>query len=226
MENVKDSAGRYESPLRIRQAKSTRAAVLNAARDLFIAKGYGATTVEQIASRAGVSKPTVFSAAGNKQTLLAVLRDVAMAGDDEEIAVGARPAAQQVFAEPNQYRATELLAGLITAIAGRYAEIDQVLRGAVGSGDEALRELWETAEQQRHTGARMWADSLAGKGPLRLGIDTHTAADILWLYMSADVYHRLVRDRGWSPQQFQSWLTETLTLSLLPPAPPGVDPSH
>jgi len=61
--------------------------VLDAARQLFIAQGYGATTVEQIAQRAGVSKPTVFSAVGNKQMVLRAARDTALAGDGEPVPV-------------------------------------------------------------------------------------------------------------------------------------------
>ncbi len=59
--------------------------MLKAARQLFIAQGYGATTVEQIAQRAGVSKPTVFTAVGNKQTVLRTVRDTAIAGDGQPV---------------------------------------------------------------------------------------------------------------------------------------------
>jgi AcrR family transcriptional regulator len=70
--------------------------VLAAAHELFVEQGYGATTVDQIAARAGVSKPTVFTAVGGKQTVLSAVRDVALAGDDEQIAVSDRPAARPV----------------------------------------------------------------------------------------------------------------------------------
>jgi AcrR family transcriptional regulator len=70
----------YRSDLRDRQASATRGAVLTAARALFLEHGYGATTVEQIAERAGVSKPTVFAAVGNKQALMAALRTLALRG--------------------------------------------------------------------------------------------------------------------------------------------------
>ena len=71
---------RYRSPLREEQAAASRAAVLTAARELFLDQGYGATTIEQVAARAGVSKPTVFTAVGNEQRLLIAVRDVARAG--------------------------------------------------------------------------------------------------------------------------------------------------
>jgi AcrR family transcriptional regulator len=73
-------ARRYNSPLRLQQAAASRAAVLRAARELFLDQGYGATTIGQIAARAGASKPTVSTAVGNKQRLLKTVRDVAMAG--------------------------------------------------------------------------------------------------------------------------------------------------
>src|SRR5436305_5538300 len=167
MDDVKRAERPYASPLRAQQADATRRAVLTAASELFIAQGYGATTLDQIAARAGVSKPTVFSAVGNKQTVLSAVRDVAMAGDDQNVAVVQRPLAEQIRHEPDPHRAVQLLAGLISGIGRRYARIDEVLHGAAHSGDPGPRELWQTSEQQRLTGARIWATTLAGKGPLR-----------------------------------------------------------
>src|SRR6202011_2938284 len=135
--------------LRERQASTTRRGVLDAARELFIAQGYGATTVEQIAQRAGVSKPTVFSAVGNKQMVLRAVRDMTIAGDDEPVPVAKRPAADRIRAEPDQRRAVDLLAQHLTGVASRYAEIHDVLHAAADSGDENLRELWETEEDER-----------------------------------------------------------------------------
>jgi TetR/AcrR family transcriptional regulator, regulator of autoinduction and epiphytic fitness len=214
--DVKNSERTYSSPLRKHQAAATRQAVLDAARSLFIGQGYGATTVEQIAAAAGVSKPTVFTAVGNKQAVLSAVRDVAMAGDDEKVAVADRPLASQVRSEPDPYRAVELLAELFTGIGGRYAEIDAVLRGAAHSGDPDLRTMWQTSEEQRLFGARMWVTTLAEKGSLRPGVDVETAVDVLWLYMAPDQYHRLVHGRGWSPERFQEWMSDTLCRLLLP----------
>jgi AcrR family transcriptional regulator len=125
----------------VRQVQATRRAVLEAARELFIAQGYGATTVEQIAQRAGVSKPTVFSAVGSKQMVLRAVRDVAIAGDDEPVPVAQRPAAERIRAEPDQRRAVELLAQHLTGVASRYAEINEVLHATADSGEDDLREL-------------------------------------------------------------------------------------
>jgi AcrR family transcriptional regulator len=204
----------YSSPLRDRQASATRRAVLGAARELFIAQGYGATTVEQIAQRAGVSKPTVFSAVGNKQMVLRAVRDVAIAGDDEPVPVAKRPAANRIRGEPDQRRAVELLAQHLTGVAGRYAEINEVLHAAADSGEDDLRELWKLEEDQRLTGARLWVEVLTGKGPLRPGLDIGTAVDVMWLLMSPDNYYRLVHRRRWTTQKYQRWLAASITQLL------------
>jgi AcrR family transcriptional regulator len=215
--DVKGSERPYSSPLRAQQADATRRAVLGAAQELFIAQGYGATTLDQIAALAGVSKPTVFSAVGNKQTVLSAVRDVAMAGDDEKLSMVERPLAKEIRQEPDPYRAVELMADLFTGIDRRYARIDEVLRGAAHSGEPGPRELWNTSEEQRLTGARIWATSLADKGPFRDGVDVDAATDLLWLHMAPDQYHRLVHVRGWSDERFRHFLIDSLTRLLLPP---------
>lgn len=206
---------KYSSPLRERQVRATRRAVLDAARELFIAQGYRATTVEQIARRAGVSKPTVFSAVGNKQMLLRAVRDVAIAGDDEPVPVSRRPATERIRAEPDQRRAVESLAQHLTGVASRYAEINEVLHAAADGGEEDLRALWDTEEDQRMTGARFWVEVLAGKGPLRPDLNDADAADVMWLLMSPDQYYRLVHRRGWTGQKYQRWLAAAITDLLL-----------
>jgi AcrR family transcriptional regulator len=204
----------YSSPLREQQASATRRAVLDAARQLFIAQGYGATTVEQIARLAGVSKPTVFSAVGNKQMVLRAVRDTAIAGDDEPVPIARRPTTDQIRGEPGQRRAVELLAQHLTGVAGRYAQINEVLHTAADGGEQDLRELWETEEEQRLTGARFWTEALTGKGPLRPGLSHGDAVDVMWLLMSPDNYFRLVHRQHWTPQKYEQWLAGSISRLL------------
>ena len=56
MTNVKRP---YRSPRRREQAEETRRRILAAARRLFVARGYGGTTMETIADDAGVAVQTV-----------------------------------------------------------------------------------------------------------------------------------------------------------------------
>ena len=73
----------YDSPRRREQALATRRAILDAARALFIERGYVATTIDAIAASATVSPETVYSTFGTKGSLLSALVDVSIAGDDD-----------------------------------------------------------------------------------------------------------------------------------------------
>ena len=217
MAEVNRGARRYVSPLRRDAAARTRQAVLDAARELFVAQGYTATTVDEIAGRAGVSKPTVFAAAGSKQAILKQLRDITLAGDDEPVPVAQRPWYREALAEPDPRRALRLYARNATAIHHRSADIHEVLRAAATS-DQDLHDLWRDSEDERRGGARIVVDALLGKTRLKAGLDRAAAIDIVWVLTASDIFWRLVRTRRWSGARFESWLGETLGEQLLPPA--------
>jgi AcrR family transcriptional regulator len=205
----------YRSPRREEQARQTRAAVLAAARARFLERGYAATTIDEIAAAAGVSKPTVFTAVGNKAQLLKVVRDVAMAGDEDPAPVAERPSVDQARDARTAAEALRLVTAHIVGMSERYAHIDEVLRGAAATGEPDLAELWEASEQQRRTGAAILLDVIRAKGPLRSGLDPHQAEDILSNYMAPDVYLRLVHRLGWTVEAFHRWLDATLAWQLL-----------
>jgi AcrR family transcriptional regulator len=217
MAEVNRGARRYVSPLRQDAATRTRQAVLDAARELFVAQGYTATTVEEIAGRAGVSKPTVFAAAGSKQAILKQLRDIDLAGDDEPVPVAQRPWYREALAEPDPRRALRLYARNATAIHRRSAGVHEVLRAAAAS-DKELHNLWRASEDERRGGATIVIDALLQKSRLKAGLDRAAAIDIVWVLTASEVFWRLVRNRRWSNAQFESWLGDTLCEQLLPPA--------
>ena len=219
MADVNRGARRYVSPLRREGAARTRQAVLDAARELFTAQGYMATTVDEIAGRAGVSKPTVFAAAGSKQAILKQLRDIALAGDDEPVPVAQRPWYREALAEPDPRRALRLYARNATAIHCRSADVYEVLRAAAAS-DKDLHELWRASEDERRGGATIVVDALLQKSRLKTALDRAAAIDIVWVLTSSEIFWRLVRARRWGDVRFESWLGETLCEQLLPPADP------
>jgi AcrR family transcriptional regulator len=198
----------YSSPLRAEQGAASRAAVLAAAHRLFVARGYGATTIEQIAAEAGVSKPTVFTAVGNKVEVFKLVRDIAMAGDDADRTVTDRPSVSAIGEAADLADAIDAAALHLLRTNARYRTLDGVLRGASGT-DAAMRDLMETAEAQRHIGAGHLLDRLCVHGALRVG---HARAqDRLWLLMAPDNYARLVDARGWTQDEYRDWLIAAIT---------------
>ncbi len=60
---------------RLRQAADTRREILEAAQQLFVARGYAATSVADVAAEAGVAIQTIYSSVGSKRPLVGSLAD-------------------------------------------------------------------------------------------------------------------------------------------------------
>jgi AcrR family transcriptional regulator len=212
-------ARRYSSPVRDDQARRTRQAIVTAARELFLAQGYAATTIDAIADAAHVSRRTVFNSAGGKAALLRLAFDWAIVGDDEPVALADRPAVQAVRTERDPHRALMGWAQLVAGIAGRVAPITEVAAAAADS-DPAAAELLAGSTRRRMIGAVEFTQHLASlDGGLAPGVTEQQAADVCWALMDGYVYRRLVRDRGWTAAQFTQWLYHSVAAVLLPPAP-------
>src|SRR5215468_12436023 len=207
---------RYQSPLRAGQARNTRTSIIEAAWRLFAERGYAATSIEEIAAAAGVSRATVFTAVGGKPALLKAAFDVAIVGDDEPLSLPERARSRDIRAEPNPRVYLARYAALATEIGARVAPIAEAVRGAAGADTDA-RELWEKHLAQRRQGAANVVSDLLSKGArLRPGLNPATAADVVWALIDPGLYHHLVVRREWTLEEFQAWLAETLCRQLLP----------
>jgi AcrR family transcriptional regulator len=205
----------YRSTLRGAQAESTREVIIAAATRLFVEQGYAATSIEEIARAAVVSRATVFTSVGGKPTILKTALDVAIVGDDEPVALPDRPRSVAIRAEPDPRKYLALYAELVTELGGRLAGIYEAVRGAAGADPDA-RGLWEAHLAQRRQGAANVVGDVLRKGMLREGIDREAAADVIWTLNDPGLYQMLVRRRGWTTKHYQAWLADTMIRQLLP----------
>jgi AcrR family transcriptional regulator len=204
----------YQSPLRRAQALSTRLAIIEAGARLFVAQGYGGTSMDDIAAAAGVSRATIFTSVGGKAAILKAAYDIAIVGDDEPVPLPQRPWAQAVRNEPDAYRMVDRYAHMITEISARVAPIYEAMRGAASADPDVLT-LWQAMRGERRGGAAGFVGFIVARDALRPELDRKQAADIVWVLNDPAMYHLLVQERGWSPAQFQSWLADTLKAQLL-----------
>jgi AcrR family transcriptional regulator len=204
----------YDSPRRRQQAAATRGAVLEAARVLFIQRGYVATTIDGIAAQAGVSPETIYATFKNKRSVLSALLDVAIAGDDTPVPILERPWVQELREQADSQHRLRLLAHNGRLILERTAPIYEVLRGAAAA-DPEIASLWEQAKAQRLAGQRALLGILTERAPLRHDLPATTAADIFFAIGSPETYRLLVVDRGWPVHQFERWYADTLARLLL-----------
>lgn len=187
------------------------ARICAAARELFVAKGYAATSIDEIAAAARVARPTVFTAVGPKPAILKAVVDQAVTGDDEPVPLLDRPWYREALDEPDPHKSVRLHARNMTWIGQRLGPLLRALESAASvDGDAAA--LWQHYQRQRRAGLTVFAESLAGKAELR--VDVATAADTMWALQPA-AYLRLVEDAGWSAEQYQAWLADLLLRLLL-----------
>lgn len=183
-----------------------------AAHRLFTAKGYLATSIDEIAAEAGVARPTVFAAVGPKPAILKAVVDQAMAGDDAPIPVGDRPWFKEALDELDPTRSLRLHARNLCWIMQRAVPLLRALEMAAAVDQDAAA-LWVDLRRQRRAGTASVAANLAAKTTLRC--DEQVLADML-LALPPDAYYRLVCEEGWPAEKFQGWLADLLQRVCLP----------
>lgn len=212
----KVKARAYVSPVRRARADATRRAVLDAASDLFVERGYVATTIEAIAAAAGVSPETVYATFRNKRTLLERLVDVTLAGDDAPVPILERPWAARLARTHDPRRAFGILASNGRGILERVAPIYAVLVGAA-EADAGARAVLDRYRDQRFAAQRELVRMIARRHALRPGLSVAAATDLVFTIGSPETYRLLVGDRGWSPARWQRWYADTLERLLIGP---------
>jgi TetR/AcrR family transcriptional regulator of autoinduction and epiphytic fitness len=205
----------YDSSRRKEQALQTRRQIVEAARNLFIERGYAGATIDAIAQSAGVATETVYAAFGSKRAILSKLFEVSLVGDDLPIPLLERRGPQEAMHETDQHRQIELFAADIYSIMSRVAPLFDVMRVAAKTETE-MAEMLENILNARLQGMMTFVQSLIKNGPLRPGLIPEKAAETVWTLTSAEVFTLLKANRGWSEEKHKQWLADSLTRLLLP----------
>jgi TetR/AcrR family transcriptional regulator, regulator of autoinduction and epiphytic fitness len=208
---------KYNSRRRQAQAAQTREDILIAAHDAFLERGYAGTTLAAVAEAAGVVVETIYRGFGGKAWLFKAVVEAAVAGGvaRAQIPVEQRPAVRAVIEETDPRRQLQGYAATQPGIHARMGPLMRVLAGAAAT-DAHLADVLREMEDFRHAGLGRFAQLLADRGALRPGLGAEHARDILWTLCSNAVYDQLVTQCGWAPEQYQTWLADTLTRALLP----------
>ena len=202
---MRDGAGLTH---RQRQALATRRLIAEAAGRLFLEGGYAATTMDAIAEEAGVAVSTVYAIFKNKR---AILKEIRMAWHDR---THAREINSQAATQPDPERRMEMVANANRRQWELGAGLIAIYQGAAAADREAAAELEEALRGRRAALDRL----VEGMDEsLRPGLDAARAAAILRAFCLPEVYREIVEESGWSPDEYEFWLGETLKRQLLSP---------
>ena len=213
--NPQRTQRRYDASRRREAAAETRRAIIAAARQLFLERGYGATSMPAIAEAAGVALDTIYATLGPKPVLLRQLIELAISGSDLPVPAEARDYVQDIQAEPDPRRKLARYARAVREIQGRLGPLFVVLREAA-RGEPELAALWTEIAERRARNMRLFVADVAAAGGLRDGVTVDEAADLVWATNAPEFYRLLVDERSWDPQRFEQWLTELWIRMLLP----------
>jgi AcrR family transcriptional regulator len=199
----------YDNSRRQAQVRATRLRIIEAAKALFIAHGYPATTLEAIADAADTSLPTLYRLFSSKPALLKAVLDVSFGGDDQPVSFADRPDVQAARGETDPQALITAFARIGRDFMERSSAIMRVLATAAQVDPDAAR-LMEEIRRQRHTGQSRIVAALAARDALDPDLEFSEAADITYAVMSPDVHHILTVERGWTAEQYERWLTRSL----------------
>lgn len=198
----------YHSPLRNRRARNTRRAILASAQRLFSEKGYGATTMRDIAEDAGVAVQTIYASIGSKRDILSAFID--QIEDDADIT----EAGTWFLEADDPAEHLRLRAMLSRRIFGTGIKLIEVLISSQGTGSD-VRQVIEEGDARHRRSVQEWIVDRWGDDVLRDGLTKTEAIDIISTMSGVDTYRWLIRRYGWSPDRYETWLYQSLVELVL-----------
>ncbi|HEX5296468.1 MAG TPA: TetR/AcrR family transcriptional regulator [Streptosporangiaceae bacterium] len=194
------------------QAQATRERIAEAARRLFGTDGYGATSMEAIAREAGVATRTVYAAFGAKREILSLICERWI----EE--AGARELAGQVLAEADPARRLRAAAHWLRVLYSAGFDVVLIFEAATDESPETRALL-----RSKLAGRNEVMDAMIASLQGQLAVPLAQAQAMYRALAAPGVYRELVQESGWSPEDFERWVGDTLQRNLMPPGHP---PAH
>jgi AcrR family transcriptional regulator len=198
-------------PLRGRralQAEQTRRDIVAAARRLFVAQGYAATTIKDVARDAGVSVQTIYDSVGSKHDLVRRLNDLI----DEE--AGITQIAVPLAEERDPFAVARVPAKITARLIECSGDILRiVLAGSVAEPD--LAALLHEGQRRHRAGADNVARRLAALHALRLDTTPAAAATTIAVLADFRLALTLTDEFGLDRNELEDWIANTTSRSIL-----------
>lgn len=204
---------RYRSPRRTEQAALTRARLREAAADLFLERGFAATTMRAVAQRAGVGERTLYDAFPTKVAMFEHVVGVAIVGDEQPVAAADRPELTAALTTRDGREAVRLFARWSADLLERAGALIMVAVESAGA-DPAMRRFADDGARQTRVTTAAFVRGLVAHGVLRADREAEAAATAFAL-CSPHAHQLLRREAGRTEVEYREWLERMLAGALL-----------
>ena len=197
------------------RSRRTQTALLDAARAVIEAEGFGALTMARVAEQAGVTRRAAYLHFPSRTDLVTALFDHVAARE------GLADSLARVWSAPDARAALSEWAAHVARYHSRILAVDRASAAAADTDPDAARHRAQVNAGQL-AACRRVAQRLAHEGILAQPWTTGSAAELLWALLSPDLVTRLTITRQWGTADFADRLAvllhRTLTTDGRPPS--------
>lgn len=198
----------YKSVSRQTRSQQTRQRILASAKMFFESKGFEQVTIDEIAREAQVSIPSIYSIFQSKRGVLLGLMDEAFSPEQHAALV------DLVKKETCPRKRLQITASIARQLYDAEKAQFGFLRGA-SILDPVFKGLEIERERRRYQRQKETVETMAREQAFQKSLSLSKIRDILWAFTGRDFYRMLVIERGWSSDEYEKWLGETLIQVLL-----------
>ena len=196
--------------LRDRQAEQAKKLIIDAAMALFLVDGYVATTMDDIAQRAGVARRTVYNQFGSKAALLIAAINERVVAAGERSQVSDQDAIREMD-DPDEM--IEAFIRVHVGVAERSLPLLRITFEASAVDGEVAKE-YERNEEYRYEAQQVLVDALNEKGFLRNDVPLSYLRRGFWLLAGPQMLITAT-DSGWDIATYSQWVRDTITGLLI-----------
>lgn len=167
------------------RSERKRADILAAAEELFLAHGYLGTSVDDVASRAGVSKPTVYAHFGNKEALFVEIVSAMTGGAGDRVLYAAVDLEGDGSDDVARHLCTHAMRQLTAVLDPRILRLRRLVIGEVCRFPELAAALFAGGPARAIGELTRIVAAYADRGRLRVDDPGVAATHLNWLIMGA-----------------------------------------
>ena len=193
--------------------------LVEAATELFVERGYAATTLADVAEHAGLAPRTLYLRFPTKADLLLRCVGVAIASDTHEVPIAERAWMTDTMTAPSLSDRLGLMAAATATMMHRSGDLLRVAQQAAATEPTIAAAVQAGRSETRRVLGEFWR-RLDDDGLLPSGCDVEWLTETATLLAHAETFLLLQSTNEWDIPRYQEWLERSWTRLIVGGAAP------